>query len=200
MNTTAINTTTTQNNYNTTNNINAKNTQNNTNTANTTANDKKDKDTIEIRNKRWTINDAKDPKALNSMMVESDRQVNAFRDMIRKLLQNQASTAQNVNGKVMIQIDEATQKRAQQEISEDGYLGVKKTSERILGFAKAFAGDNPEKLQVMKDAFLRGFESARVAWGGKDGKLPEISGKTYDAVMAGFDKMMGTGSTTSAAE
>ena len=40
----------------------------------------------------------------------------------------------------------------------------------------------------MRDAFLAGFEAAQRTWGGE---LPEISQRTFDAVMAGFDQMMG---------
>ena len=39
----------------------------------------------------------------------------------------------------------------------------------------------------MKNAFLKGYEQAEETWGGK---LPEISQKTYDAVLAKFDKLM----------
>ena len=39
----------------------------------------------------------------------------------------------------------------------------------------------------MRDAFLKGYEKAEKTWGGK---LPEISKKTYDAVLEKFDKLM----------
>ena len=38
----------------------------------------------------------------------------------------------------------------------------------------------------MRNAFKKGYEQAEKTWGGK---LPEISRKTYDAVMEGFDKL-----------
>ena len=38
----------------------------------------------------------------------------------------------------------------------------------------------------MRAAFKKGYEQAEKTWGGK---LPEISQKTYDAVMKGFDDL-----------
>jgi len=83
-----------------------------------------------------------------------------------------------------LQVDDATRLQAQQDISEDGYWGVNKTSERILDFAKALAGDDPDKLEEMKKAVQKGFELAEDMWGGT---LPSISQQTYDKVMQGFD-------------
>ena len=39
----------------------------------------------------------------------------------------------------------------------------------------------------MKDAFIKGYKQAEKQWGGE---LPEISKKTYDAVMEKFDKLL----------
>ena len=38
----------------------------------------------------------------------------------------------------------------------------------------------------MREAFKKGYKQAEDTWGGK---LPEISQKTYDAVMAGVGKL-----------
>lgn len=74
--------------------------------------------------------------------------------------------------------------QAQADIAEDGYWGVEQTSDRILDFAKALAGDDPEKAEEMLEAFKEGFKQATKAWGDE---LPEISQKTYDAVMEKFE-------------
>ena len=84
-------------------------------------------------------------------------------------------------------VDAATKAQAQKDISEDGYWGVKQTSERILSFATALAGNDSKNLEKMRDAFLKGYEKAEKTWGGK---LPDISKRTYDAVLEGFDKLM----------
>ena len=71
-------------------------------------------------------------------------------------------------------VDPEIKSAAQEAISEDGYWGVKQTSQRIVDFGKALVGGNPEKIGLLKDAFIKGFEAAT-----KD---------TYDAVMDLFDK------------
>ena len=74
--------------------------------------------------------------------------------------------------------------QAQADIADDGYWGVEQTSDRILDFAKALSGDDPDKADAMLEAFKKGFEQAK-AWGDK---LPDISQRTYDAVVEKFNK------------
>lgn len=78
--------------------------------------------------------------------------------------------------------------QAQADIADDGYWGVEQTSDRIIEFAKALVGDAPDKAESMRAAFEKGFKAATKAWG-KD--LPDISQKTYDAVMKKFDDWAG---------
>ena len=85
------------------------------------------------------------------------------------------------------EVDEETKKKAQEDISEDGYWGVEQTSDRIVSFATSLAGNDADALEEMKDAFIKGYKQAEKQWGGE---LPEISQKTYDAVMEKFDKLM----------
>lgn len=77
-------------------------------------------------------------------------------------------------------VDEQTAKEAQEAISEDGYWGVEQTSQRIFDFAYSLSGGDEEKMGKMIEAFKKGYDQATKAWG-KD--LPDISSKTYDAVM-----------------
>jgi len=81
-------------------------------------------------------------------------------------------------------VDEETIKKAKEDISEDGYWGVKKTSERIISFAQALAGDDEEAMKKMQKAVEKGFKLATKEWG-KD--LPSISKDTLDAVNKKFD-------------
>ncbi len=53
---------------------------------------------------------------------------------------------------------------AQADIAEDGYWGVEQTSDRILDFAKALSGDDPDKADAMLEAFKKGFEQATKSW------------------------------------
>ena len=83
-------------------------------------------------------------------------------------------------------VDEATRAQAQADIAEDGYWGVNQTSDRIIQFANALTGGDPDKIESMREAFKKGYAQAEKTWGGS---LPEISQKTYDAVMEKFDKL-----------
>ena len=82
-------------------------------------------------------------------------------------------------------VEPATAQNAAKEISEDGYWGVKQTSERIFDFARALSGDDSNKMDNMLEAFKKGYEEATKAWGSD---LPEISKKTYDAVLEKFEQ------------
>lgn len=91
-------------------------------------------------------------------------------------------------------VDAATKAQAQADIAEDGYWGVNQTSDRILDFAKALSGGDPDKMEEMRSAFQKGFKEATKSWGKE---LPEISSKTYDAVMQKFDKWQEDNATAS---
>lgn len=82
-------------------------------------------------------------------------------------------------------VDEATRKQAQEDISEDGYWGVKQTSQRIFDFASALAGDDVDKMKEMQAAVEKGYKQATKAWG-KD--LPSISSDTLSATNKLFEE------------
>lgn len=77
-----------------------------------------------------------------------------------------------------------TQQQAAELVSEDGFWGVKQTSERLFSIAVAAAGGDEEKMEEMKNAIIKGFENAEKQWGGE---LPDISQQTFDAIMVKFD-------------
>ncbi|MBO5451547.1 MAG: hypothetical protein J6A11_08415 [Lachnospiraceae bacterium] len=81
-------------------------------------------------------------------------------------------------------VDAATKAQAQADIAEDGYWGVKQTSQRIFDFAMALSGGDQETMKKMRSAFEKGFKQATSAWGKE---LPSISKDTYDAVEKMFD-------------
>lgn len=82
------------------------------------------------------------------------------------------------------EVDEETRAKAKQDISEDGYYGVKQTSQRLFDFACALAGDNVEKMKEMQAAIEKGYKQAEKTWGKE---LPEICKKTMDATNKMFD-------------
>ena len=83
-----------------------------------------------------------------------------------------------------LEVDEKTRLTAQQEVSEDGFWGVKQTSERAIEYAKALSGGDPSKIELIKGAIEDGYKAAEKAWGGE---LPEICQQTQAATLKGLD-------------
>lgn len=133
-----------------------------------------------------------DTEKVQQMLKANEDKVNSFKSMIQKMFSQQAKTSSIADdmwqmlAKGDFTVDAATKAQAQADISEDGYWGVKQTSGRILDFAKALTGGDPEKMEKMRAAFEKGYKKAEETWGGK---LPDISRQTYDAVMKGFDDL-----------
>ena len=136
----------------------------------------------------------------NTALIEqlkADQEANKQRllDMVHDTLSDQLSAFKAANGddedsiwrflaSGKFTVSAAAKEEAQKAISEDGFYGVKNTSDRILEMAKALTGGDPDKIEDMRNAFKKGFEQATKSWGQA---LPDISNKTYDAVMEGFD-------------
>lgn len=81
-------------------------------------------------------------------------------------------------------VDAATKAQAQSDIAEDGYWGVKQTSQRLFDFASALAGDDVDKMKEMQAAMEKGFKMATKTWGGS---LPGICQDTIAAANKMFD-------------
>ena len=81
-------------------------------------------------------------------------------------------------------ISAAAKAQAQKDISEDGYWGVKQTSQRLFDFASALAGDDVDQMKKMQSAMEKGFRQATKAWG-RD--LPGISHDTLNAANKLFE-------------
>ena len=74
-------------------------------------------------------------------------------------------------------------------VADGGDWSVDAVSNRIFDLASAIAGNDPEKLQQMRDAVEEGFRQAGVTWNNATGQsdMPEITSKTYDSLMSRFD-------------
>jgi hypothetical protein len=107
-----------------------------------------------------------------------------LRNLVIKTLQEQGLELQFSTGDAEVNFNTMTQEEAQGLVSEDGYFGVEKTSQRIVDFSISGFGSDPTKLQEMKDAIDEGFLGAQQAFGGA---LPEISQQTYEAIMGKLD-------------
>jgi len=128
-----------------------------------------------------------DMNTINHMISQKEQQIESFRQLVERLLGQQGATWVNAQGETMVEIDAETRANAQKDIEEGGYFSVEAVSQRLLDFARAFAGDDPERIELMRTAVTKGFAVAEEQWGGK---LPQISQDTLAAVMAGFDEWL----------
>ena len=135
--------------------------------------------------------DKKDRSALiQQLKDDAEARQSQLLEIVKKTMQGQGKTLGSADDMWKFlaggnfTVDAATKKQAQEDISENGYWGVNKTSDRILDFAKALTGNDPTKADEMLNAFKKGFEQATGTWGKS---LPDISKQTYDAVVKKFN-------------
>lgn len=129
---------------------------------------------------------------VQSLKDDLNNQMSRFTNMMTQMFQKQGITGAAAQGDNMwkliasgnFTVDAQTKAEAQEAISEDGYWGVKQTSQRIFDFAYALAGDDPEKMKKMQAAVEKGFEQATQAWGKS---LPSIAQETHSAIGDLFD-------------
>lgn len=128
------------------------------------------------------------------LKADAEQRTAQMRTMVESMMKNQGQQIGTADSMWRFlaggnfTVTAAAKAQAQEAISEDGYWGVKQTSERIVEFAKALTGGDASKAEEMRAAFEKGFKLATKSWG-KD--LPSISNQTYDAVMKGFDEWVG---------
>lgn len=129
-----------------------------------------------------------DPALIAKLKADADQRTQQLQNIVQQLMTKQGNTYNKANGLKglyeSLEVDPATRAQAQADIAEDGYWGVEQTSSRIFDFAMALSGGDPDKMEEMRDAFLKGYKQAEKAWGDS---LPDISKRTYDAVLEKFD-------------
>lgn len=160
----------------------------------TTTNKKEDLGVVyEKSNDTEKVTSNKDNKAIIAKMkADAEARTSQLRSIVEQLITKQGTAFGKASdddmwkflakGEFTVSADVKAQ--AQADIAEDGYWGVDQTSDRILDFAKALAGNDPNKAEEMLEAFKEGYKQATKAWGDE---LPEISQKTYDAVLEKFE-------------
>lgn len=133
-----------------------------------------------------------DANLVAKLKADAEARTSQLKSLVEQLMTQQGQTYGKANDIWSIlsggnlKVDPATRLQAQADIAEDGYWGVKQTSQRILDFATALTGGDPAMIEKMRSAFEKGYKLAEKKWGGN---LPDICKQTYDAVFAGFDKM-----------
>ena len=138
-----------------------------------------------------TVTKKTDYALVNKLKADAEQRTSQLRSLVEKMMTKQgvaigtADSMWSFLAKGDFTVDEANRAQAQADIADDGYWGVDQTSDRILDFAKALSGNDPEKADLLLDAFKKGFKEATKSWG-QD--LPDISQRTYDAVVEKFNK------------
>lgn len=120
------------------------------------------------------------------MKADAEQRTAQLQSLVEKILLHQAEKGSSIFDFLGKEYSAEEIAQAKEDVSEDGYWGVKQTSQRILDFAVALTGGDPDKIEEMRSAFEKGYKMAEKTWGGE---LPDICKQTYDAVFAGFDKM-----------
>lgn len=141
----------------------------------------------------WKMNKSDRAALVESLKEDQKNQMDRFVNMMAGIFQKQGITAATAGSDSFwrtiasgnFTVDAETKAAAQQAISEDGYWGVKQTSERIFSMAAALAGDNTELMEKMQAAVEKGFQRAGLAWGGK---MPSITDDTHEAINKMFDE------------
>lgn len=136
------------------------------------------------------MTDSERAALVKKLKADTESRVNQLKSLVSEMFLKQGQKVKNSDdiwsmlASGNFTVDAQTAANAKAEISEDGYWGVNQTSDRIFEMAKALSGGDSEKMQKMAEAFKKGFAQATKAWGST---LPDISQKTYDAVMQKFE-------------
>ena len=122
---------------------------------------------------------------ISKLKADQKSRADSMRGLVQKLLSKQANKFGIANqslsaifGEAAKNADTATIKKAQEDISEDGYWGVNKTSDRLVSMAIALSGGDTSKADEMMAAIQKGYDKATAAWGKE---LPDISKRTLEA-------------------
>ena len=107
-----------------------------------------------------------DTNLIEKLKADAEQRTAQFRAMIEQMMSKQTNAFGQANdiwkflasGK--FEVDPATKAQAQADIAEDGYWGVEQTSDRIIDFATALTGGDPDKIEDMREAFKKGYEQA----------------------------------------
>ena len=151
----------------------------------------------------YTINkmSAEDRAALVEQLKQDEvNRRNQLSSLVQKMFGNQAGVsklADLFSPENLKNVSAADIAQAKEDVSEDGYWGVKQTSQRLFDFASALAGDDVEKMKEMQAAMEKGFKQATKAWGHK---LPDICKDTLNAANKLFDDYYASKNTTEASQ
>lgn len=142
----------------------------------------------------------RDSETIKKLLDDVKQRQQQLQDLVQRTLAKQGQTLKASetiwdalrSGKLEFSAEEIAQ--AKEDVSEDGYWGVKQTSERLYSFAYALAGGDPSKADKMMAAIEKGFKQATKAWGDE---LPDICKQTLEATREKINAWKNQDSTTS---
>lgn len=144
--------------------------------------DEKKTDTVTTKQKNEAI--------ISRLKADAEARTQQLQQLVQQMISKQGNAYGQANdmwkflASGNFTVDARTKAQAQADIAEDGYWGVKQTSERIFDFAKALSGGDLDKMKEMQVAFEKGFKQATKTWGKE---LPQISQDTRSAVNKLFE-------------
>ena len=144
--------------------------------------DAKKTDTVTTKQKNEAI--------ISRLKADAEARTQQLQQLVQQMISKQGNADGQANdmwkflASGNFTVDAQTKAQAQADIAEDGYWGVKQTSERIFDFAKALSGGDMDKMKEMQAAFEKGFKQATKTWGKE---LPQISQDTRSAVNKLFE-------------
>ncbi|MBO4678630.1 MAG: hypothetical protein J5626_03080 [Lachnospiraceae bacterium] len=129
---------------------------------------------------------------VTQLKADAEKRQSQLFDLVQKTISGQVGAYSKATGDDIwgilssgkFTVDSATKAQAQEDISEDGYWGVKQTSQRLFDFASALAGDDVDKMKSMQEAMEKGYQQATKTWGKE---LPDISQRTMEAANKLFE-------------
>ena len=113
---------------------------------------------------------------------------NTSTDSMTDLLKNYLSTLSD-SAKLPAIVDDPEE--AQKALVGDGAYSINSVATRIMDMATTLAGNDPDKLNSMRNAVIKGFSQAGITFSDITGesKLPQICQDTYTEVMKRFDAL-----------
>ena len=120
-----------------------------------------------------------------------EQRTQAFVSMIQKMFEAQGNSGflsvADIRKNISLNFTQEDIEAAKESVSDGGFYSVDAVSTRIMDMAMALAGDNPDKIELMRDAVIKGFGQAAKTLGLKEDDMPDITRDTYKEVMKRFD-------------
>ncbi|HET6419656.1 MAG TPA: hypothetical protein VFG19_05835 [Geobacteraceae bacterium] len=128
------------------------------------------------------------------LLYSKPTRIRQFRDsdfpvlsgLVARILQDQYTASSIDNGELEATVmDRITPANAKTLVANEGHWRPDSTASRIISYALTISGNDPTKLEGIKKSIGGGFALARESFGGE---LPEISGRTFAAVIDGLEE------------